>query len=172
MDHIGIFCSSRDQAVLLYKDIIHPLMLLLYKMGVRHILYGGGDKGLMGVVYHDARSVGMSVTGHNLDRWSQPHLDTEIVYTTLLDRQNGLIRSSQSYLILPGGIGTIYELSQVLCHNDVEKLGKKVILYNYNHYYDGFIDMLKQSISLGMIDNDRLDLYIITNLDELKSILE
>jgi uncharacterized protein (TIGR00730 family) len=169
MDNIGIFCSSREKSVILYKHIVYPLMVLLYEMGVRHILYGGGHNGLMGVVYNDAKSVGMSVTGHNLDRWSQPQFN-EIVYTSLLDRQNGLIRSSQSYLILPGGIGTIYELAQVLCHNDVEKIGKKVILYNYNHYYDGFISMLKHGVSLGMADNDRLELYIVTNIDELRAI--
>jgi uncharacterized protein (TIGR00730 family) len=167
---IGIFCSSRESAAILFGGIVAPLLSFLYECGCKKIIYGGGDKGLMGVVYRESVALGMKVHGHNLERWSQ-RFENEIVYTSLLERQNGLIQESQMYIVLPGGIGTIYELSQVLCHNDVEQVGKKVILYNYDHYFDGFIAMLQHSISLGLMDNDRLHFYIITSLDELKEIL-
>jgi uncharacterized protein (TIGR00730 family) len=139
-------------------------------MGTRHILYGGGDEGLMGLIYHEGTALGMSITGHNLEKWSIPYRN-EIVYTSLMDRQNGLIQASQMYIVLPGGIGTIYELTQVLCNNDVDKMGKKVILYNYDHYYDGLIMMIKHSVSIGLMEYDRLTFHIVTNLEELKEVL-
>lgn len=172
MDNIGIFCSSRGVAIPLYRGIIIPLLAMLYDMGTRHVLYGGGDNGLMGLIYHEGTELGMTVTGHNLERWSNPNqYRNEIVYTTLLDRQNGLIQASQMYIVLPGGIGTIYELTQVLCNNDVDKVSKKVILYNYDHYYDGFIMMIEHSVSIGLTDYDRLHFHIVTNPEELKQVL-
>ena len=173
MDHIGIFCSSRGVAATLYQGIIIPLMVMLYDMGTRHVLYGGGDKGMMGLIYNEGTALGMTVTGHNLERWSTPdQYRNEIVYTTLLDRQNGLIQNSNMYIVLPGGIGTLYELMQVLCNNDVDKLGKKVILYNYDHYYDGFMMMIEHSVSVGLMDYDRLHFHVVTNLEELKEVLQ
>ena len=171
MDHVGIFCSSRSLAISLYGEIILPLMVLLYNKGTRHVIYGGGDHGLMGLIYKEGTSLGMKVIGHNLERWSQPDFPHEIVYSSLLERQNGIVQSSQLYIILPGGIGTLYELMQVLCNNDVDKVGKNVILYNYDHYYDGFIFMLEHGVSVGLMDMDRLHFHIITNLEMLEEIL-
>jgi len=167
MDHIGFFCSSRDIAISSFGEIILPLLSLLYSTGTRNIYYGGGDQGLMGKLYYYGTELGMNVIGHNLEKWSSPTLPNEILYTNLLDRQNGLVKVSQYYIILPGGIGTIYELTQVLCHNDVERVGKKIILYNYHHYYDAFIQLLKHMIEKGLTDMDRLELTVVRDIDEL-----
>jgi uncharacterized protein (TIGR00730 family) len=172
MDHISFFCSSRTSAITLFGEIILPLLTLLYQEGdTRTIYYGGGDKGLMGLVYSHGSSLGMNVVGHNLQKWASKERTNEIYHETLSERQNALIESGNYYIILPGGIGTIYELTQVLCHNDVEDRGKKVILYNYNHYYDGFLQLLFHSATEGLTDMDRLHLYIVDTLDDMKQVV-
>lgn len=171
MDHIGFFCSSREPAIPMYGHLILPLLTLLYEQGTRTIYYGGGDKGLMGLIYHHGTSLGIKVVGHNMKKWSQPELSNEILYERLVDRQNGLILASQYYIVLPGGIGTIYELSQVLCNNDVERLGKKVILFNSNNYYDSFETLINHSMKEGLTDRDRLEFTTVRNLIEFSSLV-
>lgn len=163
---VGIFSSSRDQP---YEIIVCHLMTVLSSLQWE-ITYGGGNKGLMGIVYKCAIEQLVPIQGHNMERWHS-YQPNEIVYTSFMDRQNGLVYSSDVYLVLPGGIGTLFELLQVLTLNDVEKVNKKVILYNIDGMYDPFLEMMFNLIEKGMVDKDRLCLYIVTGQDEIKDLL-
>ena len=167
---VGIFCSSRASAMV-YEHAVTLMMTVLASHGITQIAYGGGNNGLMGVVYRESLMHSIPIVGHNLERWSLPHLDNEIIYTNLLDRQQGIMEMSDMYVILPGGIGTIYELTQTLCHNDVDRLGKPVIVYNIDHYYDTFLLFLTELIERKVMDSDRLMLHSVTTPDELQQLL-
>ena len=171
MDHISFFCSSRNIALPGYGDIVLPLLTLLFEYGTRTIYYGGGDKGLMGLVYNKATSLGMNVVGHNLKKWASPNLPEEFYHDNLVDRQNALVQFGKYYIILPGGIGTLYELTQVMCHNDVEGRNKPVILYNHNGYFNGFLQLLGHSIREGLTDMDRLHFHIVDSINEFRLLL-
>lgn len=167
---VGIFCSSRASA-LVYEHAVILMMSVLASHGITQITYGGGNNGLMGVVYRESLKHALPIVGHNLERWSLPHLDNEIIYTNLLDRQKGIMEMSDMYVILPGGIGTIYELTQTLCHNDVDRLGKPVIVYNIDHYYDTFLLFLTELIEKQVMDSDRIMLHSVTTPEELQTLL-
>ena len=167
---MGIFCSSRASA-LVYEEAVILVMAVLSSYGISQIAYGGGNNGLMGIVYREAIYNEIPIIGHNLERWSLPQLDNEIIYTNLTERQNGLMKMSDMYLILPGGIGTIYELTQALCHNDVDRIEKPVVIYNVDHYYDTFLLFLTELVTRKSMDNDRLFLHIVTTPTELYTTL-
>ena len=172
MNQVGIFCSSRENSVVLYRNIALQVLRILFEYGVLNVNYGGGDKGLMGIVYHESLRLGINIRGHNLERWSQPYLENEIVYATLAERQQGLVESSNVYVVLPGGIGTVYEMTQVLCNNDVDKKNKAVILYNVNHFYDGILDWMKKSADDGMTNLIQIQLYVVTNENDLRNAVQ
>jgi uncharacterized protein (TIGR00730 family) len=167
---VGIFCSSRASA-LVYEQNVILMMAVLASHGITKITYGGGNNGLMGVIYRESLKHAIPIVGHNLERWSLPHLDNEIIYSNLLDRQQGIMEMSDMYVILPGGIGTIYELTQTLCHNDVDRLGKPVVIYNIDHYYDTFLLFLTELINKKVMDSDRIMLHIVTTPEELQTLL-
>ena len=167
---VGIFCSSRDSSKI-YKSIVLHLVTVLSKCAIRGIVYGGGDNGLMGIVQNAAQAYSIPIVGHNLERWKQDTAYTEFIYPTLLDRQKGLITSSDMYIVLPGGIGTIYELIQVLAHNDVEQLYKPIVLYNVDHIFDPLLDMFRELISQKLMDTKRLCLYIAQSETDIADIL-
>ena len=167
---IGVFCSSRDLSVTMYEEAAVFLMAVLYEIGVRNIVYGGGKKGLMGVVYREAMVHKMNIVGHNLEKWSTPDLDNEILYNNLTERQNGLIDACDVFIALPGGIGTLYEIMQVLCHNDVLQVKKPVFLYNYHSFFNSTIQTLHELSHKGMIDSN-LCLALINNNEDLVRIM-
>ena len=167
---VGIFCSSRDSSKI-YTPIVLYIMKILSECVVSGIVYGGGNNGLMGIVQNAAYDYSIPITGHNLERWKQDTRHTECIYPTLLERQKGLISSSDMYLVLPGGIGTIYELIQVLAHNDVEQLHKPVVLYNVDHLFDPLLDMFIELVSQGLMDVKRLCLYIAHSEEDIDLIL-
>jgi len=169
---VGIFCSSRDIA-LQYESIVVEVITTLFVMFKKTItiVYGGGTKGLMGIVYRECNNHGIHVIGHNLQKWTLPELSHEIIYPTLLERQQGIVESSDMYLIFPGGIGTLYELCHVLCNNDVENKNKMVIVYNVNHIFDTWLRFIDELIDKKLMDEDRLVLHIATSITELEHIL-
>ena len=137
---LAIFCSSKPALVSIFKQNIEELMKGLEASGIfTHFVYGGGTSGIMGLVREYAT---LPVVGHNLPRWDP--LEDEAVYNTLRERQNGLIDDSDAYLILAGGVGTMYELFQVLCENDVEKKRKPVMIYDPLLVYEPLEELLRR----------------------------
>jgi uncharacterized protein (TIGR00730 family) len=166
---VGIFCSSREIART-YENAIIDALVMLFSVyhGSLQLSYGGGNKGIMGLVLQEAISHQIPITGHNLEKWALPG---EQIYPTLLERQKGIVDSSDMYLVFPGGIGTIYELCQVLCHNDVERLNKPVIIYNINGLFDTFVLFLEELISKQLMDRERLVLSVVTTIEEFYELL-
>jgi len=165
---VAIFCSSRETS-LVYENIVKQAISILSEYGYTKLAYGGGASGLMGVVLNEGTRLGMNVEGHNLERWKIDR--KEMIYDTLVERQRGLIESSGMYVIFPGGVGTMYELFQVLCQNDVDRLSKPVILYNACHLYDPLVDLLYDLVHAKLVDRERLHLYIVHSPHEFRSTL-
>jgi uncharacterized protein (TIGR00730 family) len=136
---LGIFCSSKPHLADLFRSQVRDLISSIEASGlVTAFVYGGGDVGLMGLVREYAT---IPVRGHNLPRWNP--LPDEFVYSSLRERQAALIDDSDGYIVLAGGVGTIHELFQVLCENDVEKKTKPIFIYDPDFVYKPLEDLLR-----------------------------
>ena len=85
--------------------------------------YGGGCDGLMKEVYDVCLEQDIQLTSINCDRWKRPEeesLHTSFYHTSIIDRQNHLVQIADAYIVCPGGVGTLYELLQVITLNDVK----------------------------------------------------
>ena len=161
---IGIFASSRDVSVDLYEQEIKHLIGLIKTKPLTTIVYGGGDKGLMGVVRREAHCLSIPIQGHNLKKWVVD--PNEVIYPNLLERQQGIIKNSDVYIALPGGIGTVYEMVQIMCHNDVERIEKPLLIYNLDGFYTTFLDFIDEMKVMGFIDF-HMNLTVASTLEEV-----
>mgnify|MGYP000005705619 CR=1 FL=1 len=144
---LGIFCSSKPVLAPLFRDSIRSLLLLLEASGYfTSFSYGGGSSGLMGFVREYAT---LPVVGHNLPRWDP--LPDEKVYHSLRERQGALIDDADAYLVLPGGVGTMHELFQVLCENDVEKKERPILIYDPDLVYAPLEELLSRMHQSGYL---------------------
>lgn len=162
---IGIFASSRDVSVQLFEKDVKNLIMMIKNVGNQSIsiTYGGGDKGLMGVVRREARLLSIPIQGHNLKKWAFD--PTEVIHPNLLERQQGIVKNSDVCIVLPGGIGTVYEMVQILCHNDVERIEKPILIYNVDGFYSTFLDFIDEMKSLGFIDF-HMNMTVASTLEE------
>jgi uncharacterized protein (TIGR00730 family) len=150
---IGIFSSSRDISVELYGNEIKKVMNIICDFSKKkpiHIMYGGGNKGLMGVVKETSVELSIPITGHNLKKWCVDPKD--IIYPNLLERQQGIVKNSDVYIAFPGGVGTVYEMVQIMAHNDVERIEKPILIYNVDNFFTTFIDFIDEMKGSGFID--------------------
>jgi hypothetical protein len=145
---IAFFCSSRENIKLKYENsIVNFLEKLNDNIEFTHVVYGGGDSGLMGTVYNFFKNKKI-IESHNLEIWRFQENPDENLYTSILKRQKMLLLNSDIYIILPGGAGTLSEFFDAFILNEIEHKTKPIIVYNCNSYYDKLYELV-----IDMIEN-------------------
>ena len=145
------------------------------------IWYGGGDSGLMGVLpksFHDnGGKVSCVDWTHFYNKFGIPEWMSEDqieVKDTFPSRQVGLLEKGDKFICLPGGVGTLSELLDVITFNSVKYFDKKpIIIYNYNGYYDHLRMLLDNMIKEGYInDYEHLNVHFVSTTDEILNMIE
>jgi len=134
--------------------------------------YGGGSEGIMGLFNNACIERGYYTIGINCYRWmdeGDKKLNEVHYFNSIIDRQNELIRRGDAYIVLPGGVGTIYEALQCITLNDVKEASKTVFFLNTNNYFMSFFDMIEWGRKMGTITktNEELKVIVRDNPEEL-----
>jgi len=143
-----VFCGSRFGTRPVYRRAAKDAAEELVRHGL-DVVYGGGHVGLMGTVADAALAAGGEVVGiipRALDeREVSHHGITELhLVDSMFERKQLMARMSSSYLILPGGIGTLDELFEVMTATQLGFDPKPIALYNVEGYFDGLLAMLER----------------------------
>jgi hypothetical protein len=77
---------------------------------------------------------------------------------------------SDAFITMPGGIGTMEELFEILTWLQLGLHSKPIGLLNVNHYYDDLIVMLQKMVEKGFLSKDNLKLLIVD--DQIDTLLE
>jgi uncharacterized protein (TIGR00730 family) len=116
------------------------------------LVYGGGHIGLMGIVAGEVLAGGREVTGviteHLFDREVAHHGLTELVVAADMPaRKEAMFRRGDAFVALPGGVGTMEELFEVLCWRGLGLHPKPVGLLNVDGYYDHLVAFLDRAMA-------------------------
>ncbi|GJL98146.1 MAG: cytokinin riboside 5'-monophosphate phosphoribohydrolase [Hyphobacterium sp.] len=149
---IGVFCGSAAGRNEAYADAAHATGNAIANSGTR-LVYGGGDVGLMGIAAHTALKAGGKVLGVIPEFMIETEglyeeAETRIV-TTMSIRKNMLIDESDAFLILPGGVGTLEEVFDVLSRQRLSQHDKPVAFLNVRNFWDPFFKLLYQTEKEG-----------------------
>ena len=137
---IAVFCGSQSGGNPIFQQ--HAVEVGTY-LGQQNItlIYGGGNKGLMGAVANAAMAAGGKVTGiipEVLIGWEHQHTgitDLQVV-ADMHARKKIMYDLCDAAIILPGGYGTLDELFEMLTWNTLKIHSKKIILLNSAGFYD------------------------------------
>lgn len=138
MKNLSVFCSGKNNLQKKYVDVSNDLISLIDEKKYR-IVYGGGTSGLMGEVRKKFLEKGGTIITSNLVRFEESEIPDTFIFDKISDRQQKLMELGDIFLVLPGGIGTIFEAIQVLTSNYIGEFSKEIILLNYNNLYDNLI---------------------------------
>ena len=120
------------------------------------LVYGGGRVGLMGCVADGCIGAGGQVRGVITDKLMQIEvahegLESLEITSSMSDRRNRMIEDSDVFIVLPGGVGTLDELFEVLALTDLDYHQKRVGLLNTFGYYDQLLAFLDHATKEGFI---------------------
>ena len=114
------------------------------------LVYGGGDAGLMGTVAKAAFENGAHVYGvipENVgfikDR-PQPYVSELIVTNNMSDRKEKMLEIADAFIALPGGIGTMDEITEAIVLTKIGVFKKACVFFDRNGFYQPFRKMLDE----------------------------
>ncbi len=147
MKGIAVFCGSKSGNDPLYEIHARQTGELLVKYGFS-LVYGGGNKGLMGTVANAVMDNGGTVTGvipERLAEWEHSHkgITELIVVPDMHIRKRKMYELCHAAIILPGGFGTGDELFEMLTWNQLSIHDKKVFILNTAGYYSDLFQMMQ-----------------------------
>ena len=130
------------------------------------LVYGGAKIGIMGIVSNRIMEKGGKVTGIIPKILVKKEIINNditklIVVKSMHERKKMMYDLSDAYIILPGGIGTLEELSETITWKVLGIEDKKIIIFNLNGFYDNLIKQFKTMEENNFLYNNILQKVII-----------
>lgn len=162
---VCVFCGSRPGNSPAFVQSARDLGAGLGALGWK-LVYGGGDVGLMGVVANSALQAGAEVIGiipqRLLDREVGKREVHELIVTrTMYERKQRMVERSDAFVVLPGGLGTLDELLEVITLRQLGYHDSPIILVDIEGYWRPCLDLLEKVVALGFAEATAHDLYSV-----------
>lgn len=163
--HIAVFCGASLPHSEQITEAARQLGRAIARGG-HTLLYGGSNLGLMGVtsgaaLQEGGRVVGVIPTFFSDDIIHSQPVSELVRVRTLAERKEYLIAHSDAFVALPGGIGTLDEVLEVMVANQLglvrdrsganQSQGKPMILLNLGGYYNPFLAQLDAMRAEGLL---------------------
>jgi uncharacterized protein (TIGR00730 family) len=150
-----VFCGSKPGEDPSYVFAAEKLGKILANAGIT-LVYGGGNKGIMGAIANACLEANGKVIGiipELLLAWEAQHEGlTELIVTDSMHARKLLLyEKCDVAIVLPGGMGTLDELFEMLTWNNLKIHNKKVYILNINGYYNALIQLLDAMDTQGFM---------------------
>jgi len=150
---ICVFCGSSFGSRPDYADAARRLGELIAKRGFS-LVFGGGAVGLMGEVSRAVSLNGGSVTGvlpEFLKHLEPPSRATDklIVTPDMQERKRHMLALSDAFVVLPGGLGTLDEIFEVVSTAQLKVHRKPIVLVNLHGHFDPVVRLIDHVIKDG-----------------------
>ena len=148
---VAIYCGSNNGRVESYKQFATKLGKVLAKHKI-NLVYGGTNKGLMGVLANSAIEKGAHVTGVITERFKaknqvHPNLSMIETFPTMQSRKARMIELADACIMMPGGIGTLEEFMEVWTLNQLGETSKPLGVLNIDNYFGNLIAFIEHMIA-------------------------
>lgn len=152
---ITVFCASSNAVPQVYQEAAAELGRAIAVEGWT-LIYGGGSFGLMGVVSKSAKDAGGRVVGvipqKLLELEAANHACDELLVVDDMRQRKALLDSRcDAFITLPGGIGTLEELFEMLVGRYLGFHEKPIVLVNINRFFDPLVELLRHGIEQNFI---------------------
>jgi uncharacterized protein (TIGR00730 family) len=160
-----VFCGSAAGRRAAYTDAAYALATALLDRGLG-LVYGGGSVGLMGTLADAVLAGGGEVIGvlpRGLARKELAHDGlTELHVVGSMHERKALMASlADGFVALPGGLGTLEEILEVLTWAQLGIHRKPVGLVDVGGYWGGLLALLRHAVGEGFVRPEYAALLLV-----------
>ena len=166
---VCVYCGSsfgNDEA---FKTAAADLGQILAGAALR-LVYGGGGVGLMGETARSAYEAGGKVLGimPQFLRGREilfDDVETRVV-TSMHERKMMMFEESDAFVVLPGGVGTLEEVIELLSWRRLDLHNKPVVFLNINNFWQPFFDLIDHTLKTGFTPANFVATYLSVDTAE------
>jgi len=155
---VCFYCGSSPGRDEVYAKAGHLLGRSIARAGLR-LIYGGGTKGIMGAVAEGALKAGGKVTGiiprflinREATETALDRLDELLITDNMHERKHKMFEKSDAFVALPGGIGTVEEIVEIMTWAQLGHHRKPIVFANINGFWDPMTALLDHMTAEGFI---------------------
>ena len=149
---VCVYCGSSFGTDEAFRQAAHDLGQVLAGAGLR-MVYGGGGVGLMGETARAAHHAGGKVLGVMPQFLRTREIIYDDVETRVVqnmhERKMMMFEESDAFVVLPGGIGTLEEVVELLSWRRLDLHKKPIIFLNIDGFWQPFFDMIAKLQATG-----------------------
>ena len=148
---VCVFAASSSRINSEYVAAASTLGYMLADAGME-VIYGGGGIGLMGKLADAVLEKGGRITGvipefMRVEGWGHALVTDMIVTHDMGERKKTMFEKGDAVVALPGGMGTVEELTEAITLKQLGLFKGPIIILNTLNYYKSFIEFLQHMIS-------------------------
>jgi uncharacterized protein (TIGR00730 family) len=167
---ICVFASSSSRINVEYATAASRLGLLLAQANM-DVVYGGGGIGLMGKLADAVLENGGSITGvipsfMKDEGWDHSNVKKMILTQDMGDRKKQMFSMADAVVALPGGVGTLEELTEAITLKQLGLFIGPIIILNTLNFYKSFIEFLEHMISGNFLRYEHKGIWEIAKTPE------
>ena len=167
---ITIYAASSSNISSVYFEAAERLGKLLAEHSITCV-NGGGVKGLMAAITNAVLENGGKVCGiipqFMIDNgWMHPSIQEIIITPDMHSRKQTMADKSDAYIALPGGIGTLEELLEIITWKQLKLHSKPIVILNTEGYYNHLLEMLDKADREHFIHSQLSNVYQVATSPE------
>lgn len=177
MKKICVFCGSSNGRDPKYIELANYVGTLIGEKGWG-LVYGGGKVGLMGAAANAVMAKKQPVIGvipKSLVSAEVAHtgVTTLHVVETMHERKKMMYDLSDAFLVIPGGMGTLDEMFEIITWAQLKYHQKPVYILNEFGFFDSLLQFINHSSDQGFIKKEHLQLFqVIEKAESLNALLK
>lgn len=159
---VCVYCGSSPGRDETYVEAGQQLGRSIARSGLR-LVYGGGTKGIMGAVAQGALKAGGKVMGiiprflmsKEATEAALGRLDELVVTDNMHQRKHKMFEESDAFVALPGGIGTVEEIIEIMTWAQLGHHRKPIVFVNVKGFWDPMLALIDHMAAEGFIHTAR-----------------
>ena len=173
--NVTVYCGSTFGINPCYNDAAIDLGKFISSKGYT-LVYGGGRTGLMGtissfVLENEGEVIGVIPEFLKIQEGCQDDLTSLETVETMSERKDRMIELGDAFIALPGGPGTLEEISEIISLKRLNRIEGPCILFNNNDFYTSFETFLDKMVEEGFYPSDaRKSIYFPKTISEIERI--
>ncbi|MDE7025291.1 MAG: TIGR00730 family Rossman fold protein [Paramuribaculum sp.] len=160
---ICIYGASSENIPELYKEAALECGRLIAEAGAA-LVCGGGKAGLMrcaidGALERNGEAIGVLPEFMVKKVWQHPNLTQMICEPTMHARKSRMASLSSGVIALPGGVGTLEELTEIITWRKLNLYRGQIVILNIDDFYTPLLQMLERTVEQGFMHAEHRALW-------------